>query len=233
MNRMLLAGLFGVSFLIAAEGDAPAATPAETAAPAPVASATAQASYAIGIQIGKNLQQEQLDLAEFRAGLEDALAGRDSRIPPDQFPAVMAAWQAERSAGDAQASAGRKAENATFLATNKDKPGITTTASGLQYEVLKSGAGKTPTAENRVKVQYIGTFLDGTKFDASADHGGDAEFPVNGVIRGWTEALQLMKEGDRWKLYVPSDLAYGEQGPPGIGADRLLVFEVELVAVMD
>jgi FKBP-type peptidyl-prolyl cis-trans isomerase len=119
-----------------------------------------------------------------------------------------------------------------FLKVNKDKEGIQTTKSGLQYEVIKAGAGKTPTVTSKVKVHYEGKLLDGTIFDSSVKRGEPIEFPVNGVISGWTEALQRMKVGDKWRLFIPPGLAYGEEGrPPVIGPNELLTFEVELLDV--
>ena len=125
-----------------------------------------------------------------------------------------------------------KKEGETFLAANKTKEGVKTTASGLQYKVLKAGNGATPLATDTVTVNYKGTLLDGTVFDSSSDHGGPASFPVNRVIKGWTEALQLMKVGDKWQLFIPTDLAYSDQPPsPDIPANAVLTFEVELLDV--
>ncbi len=120
----------------------------------------------------------------------------------------------------------------TFLAANAKKDGVKTTASGLQYKVIKSGTGKSPKATDTVKVHYHGTLIDGTVFDSSVERGEPVSFPVNGVIPGWTEALQLMKEGDKWQLFIPSKLAYGERGAGAkIGPNATLIFEVELLAV--
>lgn len=119
-----------------------------------------------------------------------------------------------------------------FLADNAKKEGVKTTASGLQYQVIKSGTGKTPGKKDTVKVHYHGTLVDGTVFDSSVDRGEPISFPVDGVIPGWTEALQLMKEGDKWKIFIPSNLAYGERGAGDkIGPNSALVFEVELLSV--
>lgn len=124
-----------------------------------------------------------------------------------------------------------KDKGLAFLAENGKRANIVTTASGLQYEVMASGTGATPSATDLVTTHYHGTFIDGRVFDSSVQRGQPAEFPVNGVIRGWTEALQLMQVGDKWKLYVPSDLAYGRQGVGDIGPDETLIFEVELLDV--
>ena len=119
-----------------------------------------------------------------------------------------------------------------FLAENKTKPGIVTTASGLQYQVLVAGTGEKPTSADRVKVHYQGSLLDGTVFDSSIKRGEPATFGVTQVISGWVEALQLMPVGSKWKLFIPSELAYGPQGPPSIGPDQLLIFEVELLEIV-
>ena len=125
-----------------------------------------------------------------------------------------------------------KSKQTDFLTANAKKEGVKVLPSGLQYKVIKSGSGKTPKATDSVKVHYHGTLIDGTVFDSSVDRGEPITFPVNGVIKGWTEALQLMKEGDKWQLFIPSDLAYGERGaPPKIAPNSTLVFEVELLAV--
>jgi FKBP-type peptidyl-prolyl cis-trans isomerase len=216
----------------APDGAAPAPAGAATSA-APTASQTiSQASYILGMQVASKVKEEGLDVAQFQAGMADAFANAQPKIAPAEYPAIMERWQQERQTAAEAAGQAQIAGNAAFLAENAKKEGVTTTKSGLQYAVIASGKGKTPAASNRVKVNYTGTFTDGTKFDASADHGGPAEFQVGGVIRGWTEALQLMKEGDRWRLWIPSDLAYGESAPPSIGPNRLLVFEVELLEVL-
>jgi FKBP-type peptidyl-prolyl cis-trans isomerase FklB len=125
-----------------------------------------------------------------------------------------------------------KAEGEKFLADNKKKEGIKTTASGLQYKVITAGTGKTPKATDTVKTHYRGTLINGTEFDSSYKRGEPAEFPVNGVIKGWTEALQLMKEGAKWQLFIPSELAYGERGAGrDIGPNSTLIFDIELISV--
>ncbi len=199
-----------------------------------------KASYLIGIQFGERLKPfaEDLDAAKIAAAIQDALAGKEPAVPMSegqqvmaQFQQLMQARQNEHQAADAKAGEERKGTNAKWLADNGKKAGVKTTASGLQYEVLGSGKGKQPTAKDTVKVNYRGTLIDGKEFDSSYKRGEPAEFQVGGVIKGWTEALQLMHEGDKWKLYVPSELAYGEQGPPGIGSNQVLIFEVELLSV--
>lgn len=131
-----------------------------------------------------------------------------------------------------KAAQANKDAGMAFLAENKKKAGVVELPSGMQYEILKDGTGESPKATDKVTTHYTGTLMDGTVFDSSIERGQPAQFPVNGVIRGWTEALQLMKPGSKWKLYIPSDLAYGDGGsPPKIGPGALLIFEVELISV--
>ncbi|GDY11883.1 peptidyl-prolyl cis-trans isomerase [Planctomycetota bacterium] len=220
-----------IPLLIGAASAVEIQLPEDPATAAAKPSLASQVSGGIGFQIGQQLKQEGLDLEAFVAGVRDAFAGKQPKIDPAQIQVLMQRWQETRAAAQDAAGQERQKTNAAWLAENKKKPGITATASGLQYEVLASGKGRTPTREDTVTVKYEGKLIDGTVFDASARHGGDAEFPVGGVIPGWTEALCLMKEGDRWRLTIPSDLAYGANGPPGIGAHQVLIFEVELVAI--
>jgi FKBP-type peptidyl-prolyl cis-trans isomerase len=148
-----------------------------------------------------------------------------------EFVRKLQAQQAEKAKAAAEKN---KAEGEKFLADNKGKPGVKTTASGLQYTVIKEGTGPKPGPNDQVKVQYLGTLIDGTKFDSSYDRGQPAQFALNGVIPGWTEALQLMTVGSKYKLFIPSSLGYGERGTPGgpIGPNATLVFEVELVEIV-
>jgi FKBP-type peptidyl-prolyl cis-trans isomerase len=148
---------------------------------------------------------------------------------------IIAAYQKERAGKMAEEKKKlgekNKVEGTAFLTENKKKEGVKTLPSGLQYKVIKEGTGKTPKATDTVVTQYKGTLIDGKEFDSSYKRGEPATFPVNGVIRGWTEALQLMKEGSTWQLVVPPELAYGEQGAGPIGPNATLIFEVELVSV--
>ncbi|MFN8361220.1 MAG: FKBP-type peptidyl-prolyl cis-trans isomerase [Candidatus Kapaibacterium sp.] len=195
-------------------------------------------SYSIGVQIGKNLkdQKVEIDPKILSEALKAAFTGAKLSLTDEQIAATMQQFQTEMmakqeaEAKNAGSEARKKGE--AFLAENKKKPGVITTASGLQYIVLKEGTGAIPKAESTVSVHYTGTLLDGKKFDSSVDRGTPAEFPVGGVIKGWTEALQLMKVGSKWKLFIPTDLAYGDRGAPGaIGPGEVLVFEVELLAI--
>lgn len=194
-------------------------------------------SYTIGLNIGKDMKKNgiEVDPKFLLEGIKNGLAEKallsdsECNVVMTQFQQEYMAKQAEKMKG---AASGNKAAGEKFLAENKTKEGVITTASGLQYKVISSGSGKTPTASSTVVTHYRGTLLDGKEFDSSYKRGQPAEFPVNGVIRGWTEALQLMKEGDKWMLYIPSDLAYGDQGagetiPPG----STLIFEIELITV--
>lgn len=196
-------------------------------------------SYSLGANIGGNLKRQvadlDLDAKMLAAGVADALAGKPA-LSETEIEEVLGAFQKEMQ-GKAQAR--QKAESEAnaqkgeaFLAANAKKDGVKTTASGLQYKVLKTGTGKSPKATDVVKVHYHGTLIDGTVFDSSVQRGEPVSFPVEGVIPGWVEALQLMKEGDKWQLVIPAKLAYGEQGAGGpIGPNSTLIFEVELLAI--
>jgi FKBP-type peptidyl-prolyl cis-trans isomerase len=197
-----------------------------------------KASYAIGLDIGKNIKRTGVEIAPelVAKGIADVIAGTKPLLSDEEIRAVMLALQKEMQT---KAEAGRKAiaeknikDGKAFLEANKKKPGVKTLASGLQYKVLKSGTGKTPKATDAVKANYKGTLIDGTQFDASTE---PATFRVRGVIPGWTEALQLMKVGDKWQVFIPSELAYGEDGTPdgAIGPSAVLIFEMELVGIVE
>ncbi|MDB5032886.1 MAG: peptidylprolyl isomerase FKBP-type [Chlorobi bacterium] len=196
-------------------------------------------SYSIGLDIGSNLKDQSIDVnvAALARGLNDAMGNGAKALSPQDIQRVMAAFKTEMQARQQAlaAKAGDKngKEGQDFLAKNKTRKGVITLPSGLQYEVLKNGTGATPKLTDKVKVHYTGTLIDGTVFDSSVERGQPLEIPVNGVIKGWTEALQLMKVGSKWKLFIPADLAYGPQGAGGkIGPNAALVFEVELLDVM-
>jgi FKBP-type peptidyl-prolyl cis-trans isomerase FkpA/FKBP-type peptidyl-prolyl cis-trans isomerase FklB len=190
-------------------------------------------SYAVGQQIGRQLKGSGLDIDTKVLGdsIADVLAGKESKLTADEMRAAMG--KANEAAQAKMESTGKenKAKGDKFLAENKSKAGVKTTASGLQYQVVKEGSGKSPAATDTVKVHYEGKLIDGTKFDSSYDRNEPAEFPLNGVIKGWTEGLQLMKVGGKMKLYVPSDLAYGPQGRPSIPPNSVLIFDVELLEI--
>jgi len=218
----------------------PAAAPARPEQVLPGAGATPaapalstdkqKASYGIGLNIGRQmhdtrLSADDLDLQTLIRGVTDGLSGNKPAMSDQDLMQVMADFHK-------QVMTRLKKDGEAFLAANKTKEGVKTTASGLQYKVLKSGTGATPAATDKATVNYKGTLLDGTVFDSSYDRGQPATFPVNGVIKGWTEALQLMKVGDKWQLFIPSELAYADQPPsPDIPPNAVLVFEVELLDV--
>lgn len=196
-------------------------------------------SYMVGMDVGANLQQikDEVDIDVLVRGLRDALSGGDTQLTAEQAAEVKQGFvqRLQTKAQEAQVRAAEENRTAgeAFLATNGKKSGVTTTASGLQYEVIKAADGAKPKATDQVKVHYVGTLLDGTKFDSSVDRGQPAEFALNGVIKGWTEGLQLMPVGSKYKFVIPSELAYGEQGTPGpIGPNQTLVFEVELLEIV-
>lgn len=194
-----------------------------------------KASYLIGVQMAKRLKPfaKDLDAEKIVLAIQDILAGKDQAVPAAQEQAVMTAFQAAMEKKEGDRAAARKDTNAKWLAENAKKDGIKSTKSGVQYEVLKTGAGKQAALGTSVTVHYTGTLLDGSVFDSSVQRGQPADFPLRegGLIQGWIDALPLMKEGDKWKLYIPSDLAYGERGNQGIGPNELLIFEVELIKV--
>src|SRR5437867_5929115 len=196
-----------------------------------------RSSYAIGLDIATNLKAREIDLdpKALAAGIADALANKPALKPEEVREVLMKLQQEMMAKGEtknkADAEKNQKAGDA-FLAENGKKEGVKSTASGLQYKVLKSGNGASPKKTNTVKVHYHGTLIDGKVFDSSVQRGEPVTFPVEGVIPGWVEALQLMKVGDKWQLFIPSKLAYGERAPdPVIGPNATLVFEVELLGI--
>jgi FKBP-type peptidyl-prolyl cis-trans isomerase FklB len=195
-------------------------------------------SYGLGMNLGRSLKTDgmEIDLDSLAQGVRDGLQGVQPRYTEDELRAAFKTLQADLETKRAQREQTlgdkNKTEGEAFLAKNKSKQGVTALKSGLQYEVLRSGNGASPKAEDTVKVHYEGTLLDGTVFDSSIKRKEPAEFPVNAVIPGWTEALQLMKVGDRWRLYIPSNLAYGQKGAGGmIGPNAVLVFDVQLLDI--
>ena len=190
-------------------------------------------SYSIGMNIGANLVKQKVDINPdiLAAGIKDMLAGKP-QLTPDQVKEVMAQFEKDMEAKQKQAGEKNKTEGAKFLEDNKKKPDVKNTASGLQYKVIKEGTGEKPKATDTVSVNYRGTLIDGTEFDSSYKRGQPATFPLNGVIKGWTEGLQLMKTGSKYQLFVPASLAYGERAvSPELGANATLIFEVELLEI--
>ena len=197
-----------------------------------------KASYAIGMSIGKSMHKDAVDIDPniFARGLKDALAGGKLLMTDEEAQAAITALksdvQKKQEDKMAQAGEGNVKEGEAFLAANKMKEGVVTLPSGLQYKILTVGTGPMPTAADSVVCNYKGTLISGKVFDASASHGGPATFPVGGVIKGWTEALQLMPVGSKWQLFIPPDLAYGQRGAGGdIGPGTTLIFEVELLSI--
>ena len=188
-------------------------------------------SYGLGVLLAINLGVfDDLDLAALARGIYDARKGEEGKTVISETKA-NALIQAHLEAAAAKKYEKTKKEGAAFLEANKNKEGVKVTASGLQYQVLKEGTGAIPTATDKVLCHYHGTLIDGTVFDSSVQRGQPVEFLVSGVIRGWVEALQLMKEGAKWKLFLPYDLAYGERGNQGIEPYSILIFEVELIKI--
>ena len=196
-------------------------------------------SYGIGLDIGRSMKQRGIDIDPnaVASGIKDGQSGAKPKFSIEEIQQVMMAKQqqivAEREKEGAVAATKNQADGQKFLADNKAKAGVKTTASGLQYEVVTEGKGKKPTPTSTVTVNYKGTLTDGTEFDSSYKRNEPATFPVNGVIKGWTEGLQLMSEGSKYRFVIPADLAYGEHGAGGgvIPGNAVLVFEVELLKV--
>lgn len=197
-------------------------------------------SYGIAYGLGQRMVNDSvpLDIDAFTTGLRDSMGGKESRLTPEEIQAEMQAYQ-EKAQAEAQAEQAAQAEaneetSTAFLTENGAREGVVTTESGLQYEVIEEGDGPTPGADDTVEVHYSGTLVDGTEFDSSYKRGEPVQFGVGQVIPGWTEALKLMPVGSKWKLYIPSDLAYGPGGAGGaIGPNAALVFEVELLDIVE
>ena len=195
-----------------------------------------KASYGIGLQMGEQLKAnpfEGLNLNSVFEGMKDAYSGGDFQVEIPEIQAAFEKINAEIQARREEESKVLSAEGIAFLEENAKRPVITVTESGLQYEVLATGEGEKPTAESTVRVDYHGTLINGTVFDSSYERGQPAEFPVGGVIKGWTEALQMMPVGTKWRIYVPHELAYGERGAgAAIAPFSTLVFDVELQEIL-
>jgi FKBP-type peptidyl-prolyl cis-trans isomerase len=197
-------------------------------------------SYAVGVNIGKTMRRDTVDIdpAIFARGMKDALAGGKLLLTDDEMKASLTKLQADlrvkQEAAMQKTGEINKKAGDDFLAQNKTKEGVVALPDGLQYKILKQGTGPKPAATDSVVCNYRGTLLDGTEFDSSYKRGQPATFPVSGVIKGWTEAVQLMPVGSKWQLFIPSDLAYGNRAPaPEIGPNATLIFEVELLSIQD
>ncbi|NOQ51040.1 MAG: hypothetical protein GQ578_02315 [Desulfuromonadaceae bacterium] len=196
--------------------------------------------YAIGMSVGMNMKKQHVDATAelLAAGLKDAFAGTGTLLTEEEMVQILTAYQQEmqmkQMAEQAAIAAAQVKKSALFMEENGKKEGVKTLPSGLQYKVLTAGTGQSPAADSTVEVHYQGQLVDGTEFDSSYLRGEPATFPVNGVISGWTEALQLMKEGAKWQLAIPAALAYGERGfPPAIPPASALIFEVELLKIVE
>lgn len=206
------------------------AAASKTAAPVVLKTQRDKESYAQGMSIGTGLRNQglSLDPALVARGLKDAQSGAKTAMTEDEARAVLT--QLRQEVQQKMGAKGRE-EGEAFLAANKSKEGVVALPSGLQYKILKEGTGPKPTASDTVTCNYRGTFINGTEFDSSYKRGQPVSFPVSGVIKGWTEALQLMPVGSKWQLFIPSDLAYGDSGRPGIAPGSTLIFEVELLSI--
>ncbi len=194
-------------------------------------------SYALGMMLGNNWKNQGLDIDADQAAkaIKAIQSGSPTLLSAEDAQKTLQAFQTEfrakQQAKQAEQGVKNKAEGEVFLAANKAKSGVITLPDGLQYSVITNGTGAMPTATDTVTVHYRGTLIDGTEFDSSYKRGQPASFPVGGVIHGWTEALQKMNVGSKWKLFIPADLAYGEAGRPGIPPNSTLIFEVELISI--
>jgi FKBP-type peptidyl-prolyl cis-trans isomerase FklB len=199
---------------------------------APLTSDAAKSGYALGYKLGRDMKGIEVSGDALAQGLADGQSGAQAKLSEQELDASLASLQAKISDQREKAQAAELQKTATagtaYLAENAKKPGVTTTASGLQYKVLTPGTGRKPGVSDSVTVHYRGTLVDGKEFDSSYKRGEPATFPVNGVIAGWTEALQLMQEGAKWQLAIPPSLAYADRGPL---ANQVLLFDVELLSV--
>jgi FKBP-type peptidyl-prolyl cis-trans isomerase len=217
-----------------------AATAAKKPAPLTLTTQKDKVSYAIGMNIGESMKKDSLDINTdiLARGMKDAMSGAKPLLTDEQAKQVMTELRTEvtqRKAMQAkQISDANKQAGQQFLAANKSKPGVVALPSGLQYKIVKEGTGPKPTATDTVVCNYRGTLINGTEFDSSYKGGQPATFPVDKVIKGWTEVLQLMPVGSKWEVYVPSDMAYGERSPgPEIGPNSMLIFEIDLLSIRD
>ncbi len=248
MRHGLMIGGLGILVGLAQAQHAPAQSGGPVEAPQPQVQLTTlkdKVSYTIGLTIGRDLRDSGLDVdkALIIKGMDDALAGAEPLLTDEQCQAAMFQMQKQREMEQAQqqmatdpqikaVAEANKAQGEAFLRANGQKEGVVTLPSGVQYKVIEQGDGPSPGLTDTVRTHYRGTLIDGTQFDSSYDRDEPAVFPVNRVIAGWTEALQLMKVGDKWQVFVPSDLAYGLLGRgEKIGPNATLIFEIELLDI--
>lgn len=192
-------------------------------------------SYAIGTQIGQSLKQQgfdDIDPVALGQAVADILAGRELQVSKEDMQAAVAAFQKRKMAEREASAKANKEAGDKYLAQNKKKKGVKVTKDGLQYEIIKKGNGKKPKATDTVTVNYTGKLINGTEFDSSIKRGHPATFQVNGVIKGWTEILQMMPVGSKWHVVIPAELAYGERGAGNvIGPNETLIFDIELISI--
>lgn len=191
-------------------------------------------SYAVGVQISQNLARQSLDIdsESFIQAVNDILNNKDLKLSIEEMQQVLVSYQQKQQQMRSQLASANKVNGTAFLSDNKTKDGVIETTTGLQYKIIEQGTGDRPTDSDSVSVHYEGRLINGNVFDSSYQRGKPATFPVNGVIKGWTEALKLMPVGSKWQLYIPSDMAYGERGAGGdIGPNETLIFDVELLSI--
>tara|TARA_R110002111_G_scaffold40640_1_gene75891 strand:+ start:649 stop:1323 length:675 start_codon:yes stop_codon:yes gene_type:complete len=191
-------------------------------------------SYIFGVQVGQGLKNEgvELEMGAFSAGIEDMLSGNKPQIDQETAERLVTSYQQKKQQEMLETAAKKQKESDAFLAKNAKEDGVVVTATGLQYKIIEEGKGKSPTSEDKVVAHYTGKLLDGTVFDSSHERGEPATFPVSGVIKGWQEALPMMKEGSKWQLVIPASLAYGDRGVGQlIGPNETLMFDIELVSI--
>ncbi len=230
----LLVVLLGMGCQPAGDGTAADAQAAEESAELALDDQVAQASYGIGYTIASNLDSQfagSLNTEALMAGLQDSMEGRERRLSEAAIQTAIAALAQKQQEAVAARSADVLAAGRAFLEENGRRDGVSTTASGLQYEIIATGDGPKPGASDTVSTHYHGTLIDGSVFDSSVERGQPASFAVNRVIPGWTEALQLMSVGSKWRLFIPPELAYGDRAAGSIPPNSTLIFEVELLAV--
>lgn len=231
MNKLLLAASISAAVLLTAcDGPKPPAKKLE--------SEDAKAAYSIGYMTAKSMsaQVPNLDAKSYNKGFQDAYAKKDPSIKEEDMKTILMAYEQkirkEMEEKQKKAAADAVSKGAAYLAENAKKPNVKTTASGLQYEVIKEGTGAKPTATSTVKVHYEGKLVDGTVFDSSIKRGEPVSFPLNQVIPGWTEGVQLMSVGSKYRFVIPANIAYGEQGGGPIPPNSVLTFEVELLEIV-
>ncbi|MGE0158106.1 MAG: FKBP-type peptidyl-prolyl cis-trans isomerase [Gemmatimonadales bacterium] len=234
MSGIRVAALGSLFLALACAGDG-----ASSGESAPLDTNDQKAAYGIGMNMGTQLRaaNERLDRAAFMRGFEDGLQGAEADVPEAEVQAALTEFgsQLEAQANAARAREGEEnaAAGTAYLAQNGAKPGVTTTESGLQYEVMRAGDGARPSPSSVVRIHYRGTLIDGTEFDSSYGRGEPAEFSLDGVIAGFSEALQLMPVGSQYRIVIPAEIGYGPSGSGPIGPNSTLIFEIELLEIVD